>query len=66
MSGRLRDAVTAPMHFGGHDLFVGVSVGHARSGPGRTTSDVLLAAADTEMYQEKAGHRRLAHLRPRR
>ena len=66
VSGRLREAVTAPIHFAGHDLVVGVSVGHARSGPERTTSDALLAAADTEMYREKAGHRDRAHLRPRR
>lgn len=65
ISGRLHEVVTAPIHFAGHDLFVGVSVGHARSGPERTTSDVLLAAADTAMYREKAGHRRLAPIRRR-
>jgi diguanylate cyclase (GGDEF)-like protein len=57
MARRLREAVSAPMPFDGHDLHVDVSVGHARVGPQYTTSDDLLAAADTEMYREKAGHR---------
>ncbi|MEV4703370.1 GGDEF domain-containing protein [Actinoplanes sp. NPDC049316] len=57
MARRLRDAVHAPMPFEGHDLVVDVSVGHARVGPQYTTSDQLLAAADSQMYREKAGHR---------
>ncbi|MFI7541917.1 diguanylate cyclase [Actinoplanes sp. NPDC049599] len=52
---RLRTAVTAPLHYQGHDLRIGVSVGHASAaGLDDPTSDALLAAADADMYREKA------------
>ncbi|GAA3918350.1 GGDEF domain-containing protein [Actinoplanes auranticolor] len=52
---RLRDAVTAPLHYDGHDLRIGVSVGHASAADlEHPTSDALLAAADATMYREKS------------
>jgi diguanylate cyclase (GGDEF)-like protein len=51
---RLRHAVAAPLHHDGHDLRIGVSVGHASAADlEQPTSDALLAAADATMYREK-------------
>jgi diguanylate cyclase (GGDEF)-like protein len=54
VTARLRDAVAAPLHYDGHDLRIGVSVGHASAADlEHPTSDTLLAAADATMYREK-------------
>ena len=54
---RLRAAVTAPLHFQGHEFAVGVSIGRAGAPAGPTSSDALLAAADASMYREKTATR---------
>jgi diguanylate cyclase (GGDEF)-like protein len=62
LTARLRDVVAAPIAYGDLVLAVGVSVGRACAAdlPG-PTADGLLAAADADMYREKAGHHRLIH-----
>jgi diguanylate cyclase (GGDEF)-like protein len=58
VSERLRNAVLAPMPFGGHQLTVGVSIGLASAAElSQPDSDMLLAAADDAMYREKRSRR---------
>jgi diguanylate cyclase (GGDEF)-like protein len=59
LSERLRKAIATPVRHDGRILVVGASVGVACAADlGTPNADALLAAADAEMYFEKALHRR--------
>jgi diguanylate cyclase (GGDEF)-like protein len=62
---RLRRAVTAPLRYQGNELTVGVSIGTASAAAVEAaTTDVLLAAADANMYLDKTENRLAAYGSP--
>jgi GGDEF domain-containing protein len=61
----LRRAVTAPLYYQGNELSVGVSIGTASAAAVEAaTTDVLLAAADANMYLDKTENRLAAYGSP--
>jgi diguanylate cyclase (GGDEF)-like protein len=59
LSERLRKAIATPVRHDGHTFVVGASIGMACAADlAEPTPDAMLAAADAQMYFEKALHRR--------